>query len=364
MSLETQNNRTVFNKQSTGHETKTYPLFFGEEMGTYDTVNMNYPSIFSLYNRQMGQIWYSTEVDVLRDRIDLLQAPRDVVDVMMLNVQWQTAMDSVAARSVSLLLLKHITNPEMESLVQAWGLFEGIHAVSYADIVENIFPNPSDMIGDIMENENVMKRTDVLVKVFDNLYNLPDSATISEKRRAMILAFTAFYAMESISFMSSFTATFTIAKNVRRFIGISERVRLICRDEMLHQHFAFEVLRIMRDVEKYPEWDETYEARKEIIDSIVSVEYDWNEFLLKDREVLGLNTTFLNNAVEFFASPVYAKLGIEAPFELTFDSPVTHLNSYFDTSLIQTASQELQQTGYKTGSLVDDGVEDIEFFEI
>src|SRR5699024_8270946 len=149
------------------------------------------------------------------------------------------AMDSVAARSVSLLLLKHITNPEMESLVQAWGLFEGIHAVSYADIVENIFPNPSDMIGDIMENENVMKRTDVLVEVFDNLYNLSGSATVSEKRRAMILAFTAFYAMESISFMSSFTATFTIAKNERRFIGISERVRLICRDEMLHQHFAF-----------------------------------------------------------------------------------------------------------------------------
>ena len=177
----------------------------------------------------MGQIWYSTEVDVLRDRIDLLQAPRDVVETMMLNIQWQTAMDSIAARSVGLLLLKHITNPEMESLVQAWSLFEGIHSVSYADIVANIFPDPSSMIGEIMENENVMKRTDVLVKIFDGLYNLPEDASDSEKRRAMILAFTAFYAMESISFMSSFTATFTIAKNERRFIGIAERVRLICR---------------------------------------------------------------------------------------------------------------------------------------
>lgn len=221
--------RTVFNKDATGHETKEYPLFFGETMGTYDTVNMNYPSIFDLYNRQMGQIWYSTEVDITRDRIDLLQAPRDVVETMMLNIQWQTAMDSVASRSVSLLLLKHITNPELESLVQAWSLFEGIHAISYADIVENIFPNPSDMVGEIMKNEHVMKRTDVLVKVFDDLYNLSDDAPIEEKRKAMILAFTAFYAMESISFMNSFTTTFTIARNEKRFIGVGERVRLICR---------------------------------------------------------------------------------------------------------------------------------------
>lgn len=356
--------KTVFNKEATGHLTKEYPLFFGEKMGTYDTVNMNYPSIFDLYNRQMGQIWYSTEVDILRDRIDLLQAPRDVVETMMLNIQWQTAMDSVASRSVSLLLLKHITNPELESLVQAWSLFEGIHAISYADIVENIFPNPSDMVGEIMKNEHVMKRTDVLVDIFNNLYNLPDEADISEKRKAMILAFTAFYAMESISFMNSFTATFTIAKNEKRFIGISERVRLICRDEMLHQHFAFDVLRIMRDVEKYPEWKATAKERKNIVDSIVAVEKEWNRYLVGNREVIGLNVDFLDKVVEFFASPVYHKLGMKAPFKITFENPVNHLNSYFDTSLIQTASQELQQTGYKTGSLIDDGLDNIEYWAV
>lgn len=132
---------------------------------------------------------------------------------------------------------------------------------------------------------------------------------------------------------------------------------------MLHQHFAFEVLRIMRDVEKYPEWDETYEARKEIVDSIYKVENEWNRYLVKDREVIGLNLNFLDNVIRFFATPVYHKLGMEAPFEMTFESPVQHLNSYFDTSLIQTASQELQQTGYKTGSLIDDGTDNIEYWD-
>lgn len=221
--------KTVFNAKATGHQTQNYPLFFGEQLGVYDTTNRNYQSIFDLYNRQMGQIWFSSEIDITRDRIDLLQAPKDVVEVMMLNIQWQTAMDSIASRSINTLLGKHITNPEMTSLVAAWNLFEDIHSQSYSDIVENIFPNPSDMIGEIMENENVIKRTQVLVDVFNSLYNMPDDASIEEKREKMILAFTAFYAMESISFMNSFAATFTIAKNYKRFIGIGERVRLICR---------------------------------------------------------------------------------------------------------------------------------------
>lgn len=221
--------RTVFNSNATGHQTQNYPLFFGEQLGVYDTTNRNYQTIFDLYNRQMGQIWFSTEVDIIRDRIDLLQAPKEVVEVMMLNIQWQTAMDSVASRSISTLLSRHITNPEMSSLVAAWNLFEDIHAQSYSDIVENIFPNPSELIGEIMGNENVIKRTQVLVKVFDDLYNLPDDAPIELKREKMLLAFTAFYAMESISFMNSFAATFTIVKNYKRFVGIGERVRMICR---------------------------------------------------------------------------------------------------------------------------------------
>lgn len=355
--------KTVFNAKATGHQTQNYPLFFGEQLGVYDTTNRNYQSIFDLYNRQMGQIWFSTEVDITRDRIDLLQAPKDVVEVMMLNIQWQTAMDSIASRSINTLLGKHITNPEMSSLVAAWNLFEDIHSQSYSDIVENIFPNPSDMIGEIMENENVIKRTQVLVDVFNSLYNMPDNAPIEEKREKMILAFTAFYAMESISFMNSFAATFTIAKNYKRFIGIGERVRLICRDEMLHQHFAYEVLRIMRDLEKYPEWNKTYDKRKNIIDSIVNVEYDWNKYLVGGRDVLGLTEPFLKEVVEFFASPVYHKLGVEAPFKITFNNPVSHLNYYFDTGLIQTASQEIQQTGYKVGSLIDDGVDEIKWIE-
>lgn len=220
---------TVYNENSTGHKTEKYPLFFGEQMGSYDTVHRNYPTIFDLYNKQMGQIWYPTEVSVEQDKVDLLRAPQDVVDLMSKTIQWQQATDSIASRSVGVLLEPWVTNPEMSSLIKAWGLFEDIHSISYADIVASVFPNPSDMIEEIVEDLNIVARSRILIDVFDNLYNLKRDASDSEKRKAMILAFAAFYAMESISFMASFTVTFSIA-HAKYFAGIGERVRFIARD--------------------------------------------------------------------------------------------------------------------------------------
>ena len=345
--------RTVFNEKSTSYKTKTYPLFFGEELGVYDTMNRNYPKLFDLYNQQMAKIWYSTEVNIDKDRIDMASYPKEVVDIMTKTIQWQTQTDSLAHAAVSILLPKYITNPELKSLVTAWGLFEDIHEQSYSDIVENIFPKPMDMLEDIATNKNLTARSRVLIDTFDALYNLPDTATLSEKRKAVLLAMTAFYAMESISFMASFTITFTIGY-IKMFSGVASRVRFIARDEQLHQHFAYEILRIMRDVEKYPEWNEMKPQMKHIIDSVRQQELEWIEYILRDGETVGITKPFLREAVDFFSTPVYAKLGIDSPFELTWENPIKHLNEYFDTSLIQTASQEIQQTGYTIGALKDD----------
>lgn len=351
--------RTIFNEKATGHQTGTYPLFFGEQLGTYDTMSRNYPKLFELYNQQMAQIWNSQEVNIDNDRVEMATYPKDVVDIMTKTIMWQHQTDSLAHAAVSELLPRHITNPELKSLVAAWGLFEDIHEQSYSDIVESIFPKPLDILSEMSENINLTERSRILIDTFDSLYNLEDDAPVSEKRKAMLLAMTAFYAMESISFMASFTITFTIG-HIKMFTGVANRVRLIARDEQLHQHFAYEILRIMRDVEKYPEWNEMLPQMKEIIDTVRQQEMDWVEYILKDGEAVGITKNFLRDAVDFFATPVYHKLGIDAPFELTWDNPVKHLNEWFDTSLIQTASQEIQQTSYVIGALRDDMSDDMD----
>lgn len=114
----------------------------------------------------------------------------------------------------------------------------------------------------------------------------------------------------------------------------------------------------MRDVEKYPEWEECLPQMKEIVDTVLEQEFAWNSYLFEDKEALGLNKDTMEDVIKFFATPVYVKLGIEAPFEKVVDNPVKHILHYFDTSLIQTASQEIQQTAYVIGALVDDLTDD------
>ena len=352
--------KTVYNENSTGHITGKYPLLFGEPMGPYDTMNRNYPKIFELYDKQMGRIWYSTEVSVAQDRIDAKTCDKNVLAFMTDNIMWQTAQDTIAAKSISELFEKHITNPEFKSLIKAWSLFEDIHEQSYSDIVQNVFDKPNEIIDGILNNPDIVSRSRKFIDVFNDFYNLPMDAPITDLRKGAIKSFAAVYAMESISFMASFAITFTIA-SMGIFAGVGSRVRQIARDEQLHQHMAWEVLRIMRDVEKYPEWNEAIPEIKEILDAIVEQEKQWISYLFKDTESVGLTKEFMFTVVEFFATPVYMKLKIQAPFELVTENPVAHLSDYFDTSLIQTASQEIEQTSYVSGSLEDDIGKDTDF---
>lgn len=345
--------KTVFNEKSTGHITKNYPLFFGEQMGPYDTRNLTYPKLVTLYDQQVGQIWYSTEVSVMQDRVDAKDCPPDILDFMIKNIMWQTATDTIAAKSISGLFDRYISNPELKSMLIAWGFFEDIHEKSYSDIIENVFNDPDNIISDILNNPNIIARSRKIIDIFDEFYNMDQDTPIEVKRKNLIKVFTNIYAMESISFMASFVITFTIA-HMGYFAGIGSRVRQIARDEQVHQHMAFEILRIIRDVEKYPEWEETKEYQKDIIDSIYQQEVDWVEYLFDGREAPGLTKDFMINVINFFATPVYYKLGLEAPFELVWDNPVQHLDSFFDTSLIQVAPQELEQTSYLVGAIEDD----------
>lgn len=351
--------KTVFNENSTGHITQNYPLFFGEPLGPYDTMNRNYPKIFELYDKQVGRIWYSTEVSVAQDRLDAISCDSKVLEFMTRSIMWQTATDTIAAKSVSELLERHATNPELKSLIKAWAFFEDIHEQSYSDIVQNVFPKPTEIIDGILSNPNIIARSRVIIDVFDKFYNLPLDTPVKVLRKEMIKVMATFYAMESISFMASFVVTFTIA-SMGIFAGVGSRVRQIARDEQIHQHMAYEILRIMRDVEKYPEWNEVMPEVKVIIDTIVEQEKSWVSYLFKEDESVGLTKDFMFTAIDFFATPVYTKLRLDMPFDPVVENPVAHLDDYFDTSLIQTASQEIEQTSYVSGSLEDDLSDDMD----
>lgn len=103
---------TVFNVNNSGWKTKNYPLFMGEEMSLYDSVNVNYKELFDVYKQQVSQRWTEVEFNHEQSRLDMLSCPKGIYDVMLLNLSFQWVLDSVASRAIAPLFAPFVTNSE------------------------------------------------------------------------------------------------------------------------------------------------------------------------------------------------------------------------------------------------------------
>lgn len=139
---------TVFNVNNSGWKTKQYPLFMGEEMALYDSVNINHQKLFDLYKQQVSQRWVETEFNHEQSRMDLLSCPKSIYDVMLLNLSFQWVLDSVASRAVAPLFAPFVTNSEfwaalmensnMECHTENTEILTGLGWLQFKDLKEGV----------------------------------------------------------------------------------------------------------------------------------------------------------------------------------------------------------------------------------
>jgi len=341
-----------FNKDNKGYS-EGYPLFLGEDLGLLDTVNRNYPVIEDLYQDQLAQLWNEFEVDLTQDKMDMATMDAGTVDLMVKTLSWQFLADSVAGRSITGLLLPHVSNPELEGMINIQSFFETIHARTYSHIVKQTFINPNDLLKETYDNMDVLLRSEVIVKVFDDLADDDgtDKAALQDK---IIQALVALFALEAIAFMASFSVTFAIV-DTDKFAGIGKLVQLICRDEVLHTRMDYTLIELLKGT---PEWADVIKrngtAIKSILDEVVANEHRWAKYIFTEgRQVMGLNEKLLVDYVDYMASPVYRALYLEPPRSIE-KNPLPYMEKYIDPSKMQTANMELQNSSYLIGTLEDD----------
>ena len=358
--------RTVFNETNTGHITKSYPMFFGDNLGLVDTVNVVNKEIESLKEKQRGARWYPTEISLSQDKQDMNTAPKAIVDIMNLAISWQHTTDSVAGRSIGAMLLPHVTNTEAEGMIGEWSCMEVIHGEAYAHIVKQTRLNPDQALIDTYKNIRVLSRSKKIIEVFNSLYNMPHDLPLREKKKIMAKVLVTIMAMECISFMSSFGVTFAIAE-LGFFQGIAETVSTIARDELYHGRMSYELIKATRYVDGWEDiYNEVLEECSEIVHSITLGEQNWNAYLLSEgRSLPNMTIHTLDELNLYFHNFVCTLVGIENKFKVVEDHPCKFMDKYIDRSLLQFASQEIQHTSYRQGSVVDDLSDDIDLdFEI
>ena len=120
-----------FNLDNDNNKSGQYPLFFGEDLGIFDSFNVTYPEILQADEAQRALFWKSNEIDLTRDYHDMKNAPQNIREFVIENLAFQMAGDSMANTALQVLLLPIISNSQASSLVSYWGDTEAVHADTY-----------------------------------------------------------------------------------------------------------------------------------------------------------------------------------------------------------------------------------------
>ena len=335
--------RTVFNTNNSGYTTGKYPLFLGDAPGFTDSIVQPYPVIDKIYQLQVSQIWNETEVNLTRDRMDMLAADPKVVDFSVQNLMYQTLVDSAASRAITGVLMEYVSNTDLEAAYNSFGLFETIHARSYLHIIKQTMVDPVQALKEGYANKHILARAEPTVRCFDALANAkPGDPELEEK---LYLALVALYLLESISFPASFSCTFAVSET-GILQGVSQVVALILRDESLHSLLGREVLKIDRD-----KWIKYKNQVAQLYDEVIAGELAWNQYLFSEgRQVIGLTPQLSEEYIHYLAKPVVEVLELE---RRSLDkNPLPYMEKYIDTSKVQIANQELENGTYLLNSIL------------
>lgn len=359
----------VFNKNNQNWRSGNYPLFLGEPLGLLDTVNTPYPRLYELYKLQKSIDWDENEVNLEQSRQDMQVCPKETRDLMLNNLAFQAELDGVAARGMAPLLAPFITNTELWLGVSKISEVENLHAISYTTIIRNTVKNKEEFFELAVKNEELFDRATTVMAVLDELqiagakYTLdPNFMPKREIMKMIFKAYVAIYCLERLQFMSSFAATFAIGEQ-GLMVGIAKIVAKIAQDEQLHAAFDEEVIKILL---KDPEWHSVYleikDTLQKIVDEVVEQELSWNKYLFSNgRKIVGLNERLLGEQVKYNSQTVYSFLGLNNPYEIIKEEPLTWMKGWLDISKFQFAAQEGDLIDYTMNVVSDDVDEDSSF---
>jgi len=352
----------VFNVNKSPEQYKEKsPLFFGEDVGLFDTVNKHYPKIWAIYKEMKSLDWSEDEFDYSQCSIDFKNCPKPVYDMMIRTLAWQWEADSVASRSIAPLLAPFITDSSLWAAWQRISDNEVVHAATYSEIVRMSFDDPEAVLKDILAVKEGLVRLTTVKDVFDNLYDASHKyalgmITSDEAYDHLFMGIVALLLLERVQFMSSFSITFTIC-STDWFQPVGKAVQKIAQDELeVHVELDKEVLRIeLGTVRGKSAYERLKPKIQQLFDEVVVAELEWTDYLFSEgRELVGANAAIVKSWVLFNASTVHKFLDLGGDYKFPKHNPMPHLEDWINIGKTQSAPQEQDNNQYKVGSIVRD----------
>jgi ribonucleoside-diphosphate reductase beta chain len=358
---------TVFNKNTTAHKTGNYPLIFGEDRALYDGINKPYPKLYDLMEKLKQLDWSPDDVDLQQTRMDLLNCGENTRNIMLYNLAYQWELDSIAT-NISALLAPFISNTEYNHLILRITENEALHSDTYSNIVRQCIPNPQEVFDMVYKNDQVLGRAETVSRVLSDLKRVGAEYTLGlisadNAKPFVIKGIVTIYALERISFMSSFACTYSLAEQ-ELFVGAARLIQKINMDELIHIEAGRYVLTeiLNKDGEFSKVIQDNIEDIEQVVQEIVQREFTWNAYLFSEgRNIVGLNETLLNDWTKYNAQEVFDNLGLEQPYRKVSKDPLPWIaEDWLDLNSQQNANMESDATNYQVSSVSSDVPKDLD----
>lgn len=349
-------------------------LFLGDSLGIADYVRVAHPELERLALLQRSQFWTETEISLEADKKQWGNLPREIQEITLLNLAWQTQTDSFISRAPEAAIMPLVSRPELEGMLKQWSYFEDLHSRAYSNIIRNVLTDPAEFIDSVTKNQEAFARIADSVELFDELYQLgqyfiavrdhrgdntyPETEFPEVKRETqakLLDAYFAIYGLEAMQFYASFACTFALAEN-DILQGIAKNLQLIAKDEALHTQMSKAIIQIMFQQFDKDLVDEAVAKAPAQLLKTLKTEIEWGHFIFKGRSLIGLNAELLEEYLYFVGRNAFMHIGVEWPSHLPVitKNPIPWIMNWLDTTSLQPAPQEIQiGAAYRVGQVTE-----------
>ena len=364
---------TVFNTDTV--DTTTQPMFFGKPLGIQRFDKAKYPVFSKLTQTQLGYFWRPEEANLQKDRADYQKLTDQQKHIFTSNLKYQILLDSVQGRGPGMAFMPYCSLPELESAMNVWQFMEMIHSQSYTYIIKNIYPNPSEVLDSIIEDEAILSRAASVTKAYDDFIsvahdydagNMWEHAlegvpagldTLYDLKTKLYLAVANVNILEGIRFYVSFACSFAFGE-LKLMEGNAKIIGWIARDEQQHLVLTQNILNKWAAGDDPDMKQIAKEQEKTVINmfkTCVEEEKAWANYLFEGGSMIGLNDKLLSKYVEWVANRRMKAIGLKPVFDVPLsNNPLPWTEHWLNSKSMQVAPQETEVESYVIGGIKQD----------
>lgn len=354
--------------QGAEYAAPTGSLFLGAPRGLVDSIHRIDDTIFNDYKKLRKLDWDEKEFPLENAKDDFLRYPKQA-EMMINNIGWQWSGDSQAANAIVPMVAPFRPSSDLWLWYLKQGENEGLHALSYSEIVRLSIPNGAAAIQRVHGDFETMTRVSHISAIFDKALRIGSELNLGMRKAdddevidALMVLLCSVLILERCQFMISFTNTAAIGYQ-NMFIPVIETVKKIATDEW-HTHIPVVkhvLLNELRTARGAASMRRVAKIVENLLDEVMANEISWNTRQFQvGGELLGMTEKMSADYGYFSGTDVVSIIGpdlIRPNFPMITKNPLPFMDTWLDPNRTQGASMEMKQGNYLLGGVVKPTVE-------